>query len=1259
MIYSSRFNSKNLILVLLFFTTSISLIAQKNNEIWEALLKNNRSHALELVGELDTNNDIENLILKKLVQMENGIMQNDPNFVSKIADYSNYENYLFSNWMLPYFFDDYIENGFSSNTYKASNLIDASKISNSTVKGGLFYLQAITKRHRKQWDQYRDLLKNINVIHDWEYCGVFENLNSSGIEMPYPPEEIANSDTMFDAQSNGDAMWYKRKENNEVYNFFINHSEYGSGVHYAQTFIHAPSDKRVHLKLGKGGLIRLWLNDVLILESDNKHITELDSYTYAVNLQKGVNRILIKSATSGETPYFILRFDELNGKPCKDFNINFNDRKYNKSTINEVNPILIPHSVETYFEKKLEDNNSDINLNRFCLFLSYNRNGRINKALELLKKWEKEYPNSSLIRSCLAECYTKMGDNSSLTKIQNNISRSDPDYYLSLMLEFENFNELMKLDIEEYESKLKKIGNSVDYSFMNIAAEFMISLRQNNRDQMRQKLDDLLNDKNIPSTFIPIFSEFYSKLFNDDNETIKVLEKFNELKYDWSTITYLAYYYKKLNRIEDAIQLYISSLEKFGFDNNVHNNLIKLLHNTGQYQRSLKYIETALENYPTSYLFTKLKADAYTQLNKKNEAIKLYEIALKRSPSNKDLRTKINDLRKSSNPLNEFHIDDAYNYIKEKRNTINTNNYGLNVLLNQTDLFAYKNGGGEYKTTLIYEITSQNGIDIFKEYNLGLTGDYLIKKSEIVKPNEETVPADRNGSNLVFDELAIGDVVYIDYEKRYTRNGRFYNDQILTHSFGGYHPTIKNTYRYLTRDKKVNHVVTNGKAEYKTYKKENLYVHVWSLNNTPGIPIAEDYMPPFNDVTTTLHISTVDTWGEIATWYSDIVRNQLKFDSVVEEVFSSIFPDGYQQFSEEERAKKIYYYITNNMNYSSVSFRQSGYIPQKPSKTIKTKLGDCKDFSSLFLVLSQQAKLDAKMVLILTSDYGKNELVLPSSDFNHCIVKVKIDGEEQFLELTDKYLPFAALPLSLRDASALEIPFDSSAKFTSELVHLKNVLRKPAKFQSDYIMDLELDISKINISTTISGNIASYYIDLFKNKKGQLLQEALEKEVSNRSSELIKLVDIASFEHDKNNGTINFQTNLTTELKVNKVGDIFTFKVPYFLNPYNNAIIKNESRSYPIDYKQYENTDFYREGILIKLKENQKFVEIPSNVDYQFKEHTFSIKYSTPKSNEIKIDILSNVNANTISTDEYSQFKDYVKKVLDTREMIIKFSLIK
>jgi hypothetical protein len=174
-----------------------------------------------------------------------------------------------------------------------------------------------------------------------------------------------------------------------------------------------------------------------------------------------------------------------------------------------------------------------------------------------------------------------------------------------------------------------------------------------------------------------------------------------------------------------------------------------------------------------------------------------------------------------------------YDYISEHRNKIEDNNYGVNGLLMQTDILNYETGGGEYRVTEIYEITSQNGVDIFKEYSLDLSGNYVIKKSEAIKPNGDILPADKSGSNLVFDNLEIGDVIYIDYESRFSRNGRFYKDYIYNNDFGGYHPFINETYRILTNSKDINYTVTNGKVNYKTFKEGEYYVHdgVWIIIN--------------------------------------------------------------------------------------------------------------------------------------------------------------------------------------------------------------------------------------------------------------------------------------------------------------------------------------------------------------------------------------------------------------------------------------------
>ena len=80
----------------------------------------------------------------------------------------------------------------------------------------------------------------------------------------------------------------------------------------------------------------------------------------------------------------------------------------------------------------------------------------------------------------------------------------------------------------------------------------------------------------------PTFSEFYSSVFNDNSASIKVLEKFNSEEFNSKIISYLAYYYKKQNKIEDAVQLYIDVLKNIQNNNNFYYSLISILHETSR-----------------------------------------------------------------------------------------------------------------------------------------------------------------------------------------------------------------------------------------------------------------------------------------------------------------------------------------------------------------------------------------------------------------------------------------------------------------------------------------------------------------------------------------------------------------------------------------------------------------------------------------------------------------------------------------------------
>jgi lipopolysaccharide biosynthesis regulator YciM len=1246
--------SLRLVLFLLISFIGFNSYPQNHELVWQALLDNERIKATELAEKLETKNNVESLLLKRLVDIENGRLNPDFEFLEHLETFDDHAYYLFAGWDTPLFFDDYINNSFSKKSLEVFNYFKPENIENTTVKSGLNYLMAVKDRFRRDWKSYENHLSKINSIRNWEYCGVFENLNSSGLQMPYPPEEEVSKDVRFDAQSNGHVSWYKSKDTEEAYNFFSNQAEYGTGVHYAQTFINSAVDQRILLRVGKGGLFKLWLNDVVITEKDEAYITELDAYTYAVNLKKGVNRILVKLAINSGVPYFIVRLEDLNHQPLNNIKISFDDRVYNQSDEEAINPEAVTHSVEKFFKEKLLEEKADKFLNTYLLYNTYLRNGKVDEATEMMRNWIKDYPESSFVQINLMNCYGKKGDETAQKTLKNKFRTKDPNHYAAKLLEFEEMNRLLKEDLNTFENKMNAIKQATDYEFLGKTTDLFVLMRKQDRTLMRKTLEELIVTDDFSAKLKPTFINFFSRVFNDDEATVQYFEDFNRNKFYFPLINSLSYYYKKQNKSDEALALYQTLHERFPNDNNILSSIIDILHERDEFEKSLPYIDKGLDNYPDSYAFTKLKGDALVQTGNKAEGIKYYKDALKRYSSNYSLRTKINDLENKNNPLKAFHNDEMYDYIEKNRNQIKDNNYGVNGLLLQTDILDYKTGGAEYKVTEIYELTSQNGIDIFKEYSLDLSGDYVIKKSEAIKPNGDILPADRSGTRLVFDNLEIGDVIYIDYESRFSRYGRFYKDYIYNNDFGGYHPFIKEVYRLLTLDKDVNFKVTNGEVDYNKFKKDDYYVHEWSLENNKSISVSEDYMPSFEDIVPRLHISSINSWNEVANWYSDLVRKQLKEDKTIEVTFNTIFPDGYKKYSEDERARRIYDYVTGDFNYSYVNFRQSGYVPQKPSKTIKTKLGDCKDFSSLFLVLAKKAELDVNMVLILTSDYGKNVLVLPSTDFNHAIVRVMLNGEPQFLELTDKHLPYKSLPISLREAKALIIPYNSNSS-DAELITIKNANRKKAVMKSESIINVSVDDSKIQLTTSASAHLASYYLDVFESYQDKSLEDEILNEINNRTTVQVKLDEIISHNYNDDKGEFKYKTSLKSDIKINKIGDLLTIGIPYFLNPYNYSVIQSENRSFPIDYKQYENADAYQEDILIKLEDNYQFKDIPSDKTFNFKEHTYQVSFKIMAPNELKVEVYSKMNLEDIKTEDYNEFKKYVEKVLDTREVLVSF----
>lgn len=1246
-----------LLLVAFVFSATCSQ-AQESKKIdsyWQLLLKNQRQEA-QIKFQKKNKGSLSDILTNEIIANENGTFTAADGFIENVISQPDFEYYLYALWNQSFFFDSYLSTGFNRKNISNINGIPLDRIKNATVKESLRYLKSAVAQHSNDWGTYDQLNNAIPAIKAWQFCGSFENLNGSGLATEYAPEKNVTSLTDFNANSNGFVNWYdQRGREKEAYQYYSNHSEYGGGVNYAQTFITNPTAKKAVVRLGSSSFARVWLNDVLIYENTNDGITDMDAYNVLVNLPSGNNRLLVKSADQSGIAYFIVRITDEEGNAFNDLKYNAAPSAYKKSSIEAIAPKELPHSVEEFFQNKLKQNPNNF-FNTVCLVSAYLRNSKFNEAKKTLQPWVDAYPESSFLRKYLIDCYTKEKDYTSAKELQKNIESDDEKYYLSYIYRFEDSRELFKLPLPEFEGFVEEFSASTDMDILKKSAQLLLNIRQEDKSAVKETLKTITENYKDQLSILKVYLNIYSAYLNEDDKAIKILEEIDDTYFDYGALQSLAGFYNKQDRKKEALALFEKRYNLVNHDNIYLSDYIAYQHEYKNYEESLPYIDQMLKNFPFSFVAMELKGTALEQSGKKKEALGWYKKSLKHNGANTSLRKKIDDLSNGKNYFEEVATPDIYEFMAKNRDKGVIGNYGYNYLLDESLLQLYPEGGGKSQTRYVVEITSDSGIESLKEVNLGLSGNYHITKSEIVKPNKKIVPASKSGSSIVFNNLEIGDIIYVDYESSYANSGRFYKDHVDYFQFDSFHPIHKNTLKILVpKDKKFTTKTLNGKVAYQKRNIDDYVYHEWETIDQKELTPEENFMPSLSDVASYVHVSTIGSWDDIANWYSDLVRPQIVMNSDVQEAFKTIFPSGSDGLSEDEKASKIYYYIMENFSYSHVGFRQSGFVPQRPSKTIKSKLGDCKDFSTLYVTLAQMAGLKSHLVLVLTSDYGESTMVLPSQDFNHCIAKVFIDGKPQYLELTDNNMPYKSVPTSLESATALDIPNKWLKDVKKGIYKLKDIDHTTTVLESNMEYVIGDGSHQLKIESALRGSINSHYAAIFKEDNYEVVKKSITDDFKSRITEDFTFDSIHNIKYELRSPVLKYTSNLTVNEKLDEIGSMKVFRIPAVNNAYNTSIIQDDERAFPIDYLLYENADVYKSSYVIKLKDDERFVEIPESADYSFQKHHFKIDYELAKESELHITIEAKTSKERIAASDYKDFKAYVKAALDAKQQLIGF----
>ncbi|MFA0964600.1 transglutaminase domain-containing protein [Roseivirga sp. BDSF3-8] len=1102
-----------------------------------------------------------------------------------------------------------------------------------------------------EFDKAEEQFDKIGAITEWQLAGVFENISASGFDNNYEPITHPEPTAKFVNKNGAPVEWIDLPGTRDRWVDLTYHFMYGNSVVFAQSFVNSPDERDVQLRIGTSGSVKVWINDELILKEEEELNNDLDNYVVNTHLRKGNNRLLVQVGESELSALnFLARITNEQGMPMSDLTFSKRYATYPKGTGTKA--VVVKSPTEIFFYNKIEKEPANL-LNYMILAEALNHNGKGQESREALTKALKVAPQNSFVHLGLISAYNTLENETEtsmlIEKLKNLPGATNFALQIKINEAFDN------KDIEEAGNLI----NQLEETYHEDITLIMYKIRLASSNQNLEELVKLAESayKKYPENYAMVNMKYALEREMKGNVTgaVKLLDRYAKENFNYQAITTLSDHYFEAGNDKKGFAYLEKLLEANPIATGYLGNISQKYAGKGEYDRALEYAKRSLAIAPfVSATYSKI-GKIYEEKGEDSEAKKAYEKALVYDPTEYEVRKRLRKLNgEKEDMFARFDDPDVDALLKNAPSGAKYPEDNSLILLDEVTKVVYEGGASEERHNLVAKVFNPAGIDSWKEYYVPYYGNesFLIEKAEVIKKDGSHVKADVQGNHVVFTALEEGDGIYLSFRKKIYFFGGIKGHFWDQHYFTLFYPSLVSRYRLLTHNSvQFNHEVKNNRSLKPEIANDGDYkLHTWEKTNNPAV-YYEDYMPVLIDVGEVLHVSSLPSWDYIAQWYERLSRTKAKTSPEVKEAVAGLWEQ--EPSSDTEKAKKIYDYIVKNIRYSSIPFRQSGLIPQKASKVINTKIGDCKDVSTLFVAMCKEAGLKADLVLVNTNDNGRYGLLLPSINFNHCIAKVKLDEEEYFVELTSDYLPFSSVHHNLRNSFVLEIDKYRKKEEKEPMLldpanRKKNIVSRETKIAFDG-MDMNLSVSSVK-----TGDYASWmrqsYRDIGKDRQEKHMLESIGNSLSG-----VKLKKLRFDENLKTTSdTVSYLTEYSASNGLKQLSSLLLFQVPYNEKQMPVDFLSNQDRKYPVDFWQYWAYDETTEVIEVDMPEDKNLLELPENkkincfmADYSL---TFNVK---GRKLIIKRDVV--IKQDYMPVDKLEETRAFFEEVVAADDMQIAF----
>lgn len=1078
-------------------------------------------------------------------------------------------------------------------------------------------------------DKASQLVSEIGYVDEIKLLGVFDNSDGKGFYKEFPPEKESFISDSYSGKIT-DISWKKVEHFNSDGTITLNKITAPSShsTAYFLTWVYAPEKMESHFQISTGGPMKLWVNNIEHYRHKHLEYFSFNNVSIPVELQKGWNRVLIKTTNkvgSWKFGMFITdsRGDEISG-------ISFSTEK--KASIPEMEKTSLTNKEE---RSVMPEEGRELFLSHIKTLLSGNN---YNAKEKIIKYRDKTKNTLSLFYA--AETYNRAHLEGTYINTVNRAIKKTGGKLSSFITKKASY-EMKKNLLDEGEATIRnalKVNPENFEAHRKLLSLFEIRDWPVEQHRILEKMHKMYPG-DLSILRLLAYNYEYRDYYKKAVSFFRLMEKL--IPGEISVLNYLYRYHKNLQEHKKAAE-YMDLIIRMDPDNPSH-YLEK-----GTLFREMKKPEKAFELFRKSseinqqwHLPLLKTAELHHEMGRDNKALEYWQKAFHLNPENSRIAERIDYMTKkdSKDTAKDFVPD--HNIIKQKIEESSKikidDNANVLMIYDHAVTILNPDGSSRWEITTVKKALNEEGRDHLIHNYLPYSGRIKVKNAYAISPDGSRIEASSiRGSEIRFRKLKPGDITVIQYT-HYKPSLSFLRNSFTASWYvqGSYYHTFLSEWKLFFEEQTLNLANRSESIKISDSKSGKYKVKTFTAKDVPPLP-REPYSPPLDNFIEKIVVSTISSWEDFTSWERALLNDAFMTNNSIKKLTEKLTSDAENKY---EVIDNIFHFVAQEIRYQQdYATYIAGVKPHSAPRVLERGYGDCKDKSVLFIQLAAEAGIDVNYALIRTTTSGKILKEIPNQQFNHAIVYIpEQEGIEKgfFMDPTVDLLEKGNLRRDNQGATALVLDWKTGD------FHFKKVPYQKA----------ELNFQKINALYTISENNTVSISGVFttRGRISSSLRRAFRTEGRGRKifesmiSRIFKGATLESYE------TSDIE-DITTPLKIGfkadashlatKLDNEYHYRIPHRI--LSGKTINLRERTLPLELGIHS---MYHINTEIIIPEDFSISRMPGS--YKTKHSCMDISRKVSfKNNRITILEGYKQTCSKVDTEDYPSFRKTVQEVL-------------